>query len=319
MCVFAFRFSFWVPAQQFPARCPVCLPANTLLHHCACCCTQILRYPSPDFVPVTNTHQATNGPFTRLPYDTNYYEGQGNQKSTVVNSAVGAARSGWAAHLLEHLVQPLERPMQMHLDPARSREHILPSVLHPPALDEGHADGAHSSEGVHRLEALVDALSKQSGKLLVVEDLEVAAGGDLADGGRVPAVLLIAIGRLDEDGRVREAFGEHLPADVVQPDALPDVLPRLLNDIVPVDVGEDAEAEPFAAAGVGEPVDSDVVLGGVEVLPDARVHLVVGDAAPVGRLGVGDGLHINIVWELGGWGGRGEVCHRLASRRNVPV
>jgi len=209
--------------------------------------------------------------------------------------------------------------VKMHFDPARGRQDILPPVLHAPALDERHADGAHSSQGIHRLKALVHSLSKQRRKLLVVEDLEVAAGRDLADGGRVPAVLLVAVGRLYEDGRVRETFGEHLSADVVQPHALPDVLPRLLHNVVSVDVGEDAKAEPFAAAGVGETVDSDIVLGGVEVLADARVHLVVGDAAPVGWLGVGDGLHINIVWELGVWGGRGEVCHRLASRRNVPV
>jgi len=209
--------------------------------------------------------------------------------------------------------------VQVHLDPAGGRENVLPSVLHAPALDEGHSNCAHSSEGIHCLEALVDALSKQGGKFLVVEDLEVAAWGDLADGGRVPAVLLVAVGRLDKDGRVREAFREHLTADVVQPHTLPDVLPRLLHNIVSVDVGEDAKAESFAAAGVGETVDSDIVLGGVEVLADARVHLVVGDAAPVGWLGVGDGLHINIVWELGVWGGRGEVGHRLASRRNVPV
>jgi len=209
--------------------------------------------------------------------------------------------------------------MQVHLDPARGGEDVLPSVLHPPALDEGHADGAHPGEGVHRLEALVDPLSEQGGKLLVVEDLEVAARGDLADGGRVPPILLVAVRRLDEDCRVGEAFGEHLPPDVVQSHTLADVLPRLLDNIVPVDVGEDAEAEPFATARIGEAVDSDVVLRRVEVLTDARVHLVVGDAAPVGRLGVGDGLHINIVWELGVWGGRGEVCHRLASRRNVPV
>ena len=209
--------------------------------------------------------------------------------------------------------------MQMHLDPARGGEHVLPPVLHAPALHEGHPDGAHAGEGVHRLEALVDALSKQGGELLVVEDLEVAAGGDLANGGRVPAVLLIAVRRLDEDCRVGEAFGEHLAPDVVESHTLADVLPRLLHNVVPVDVGEDAEAEPFATARIGEPVDGDVVLRGVEVLPDASVHLVVGDAAPVGRLGVGDGLHINIVWELGVWGGRGEVCHRLASRRNVPV
>jgi len=209
--------------------------------------------------------------------------------------------------------------VQVHLDPAGGGEHVLPPVLHAPALDEGHADGAHAGQGVHCLEALVDPLGEEGGELLVVEDLQVAAGGDLANCGRVPAVLLVAVRRLHEDGGVREALGEHLAPDVVEAHPLADVLPGLLHHVVPVDVGEDAEAEPFATARVGEAVDGDVVLGGVEVLADPRVHLVVGDAAPVRRLCVGDGLHINIVGELGGRGGRGEVCHRLRSRRNVTV
>ena len=192
-------------------------------------------------------------------------------------------------------------------------------VLRAPSLDKRHPDGAHLGQLVHGLEPVVDGLGEQGGKLLVVEDLEVAARGDLADGGRVPAVLLIAVGRLDKDGRVREAFREHFSTDVEEPHTLADVLPRLLHNSVSVDVGEDAKAEPFATAGVGETVDSDVVLGRVEVLPHASIHLVIGDAAPVWWLSVGDGLHVNIVWELGVGGGRGEVCHRLASRRNVPV
>lgn len=41
--------------------------------------------------------------------------------------------------------------------------------------------------------------------------------GDLADGGGVPAVPLVAVGTLDEDGAVAEALGKNLPADVIQP------------------------------------------------------------------------------------------------------
>ena len=71
----------------------VCLlPANTLLHGFYCCCTQILRYPSPDFVPVTNTHQATTGPFTGLPYDTS---------PTMKTKAKGAKRALLSTQLLE--------------------------------------------------------------------------------------------------------------------------------------------------------------------------------------------------------------------------
>ena len=42
--------------------------------------------------------------------------------------------------------------------------------------------------------------------------------GDLADGGWVPAVALVAVGTLDKDGAVAEALGKDLPTDVVQPD-----------------------------------------------------------------------------------------------------
>lgn len=44
---------------------------------------------------------------------------------------------------------------------------------------------------------------------------------DLADGGRVPAVALVTVGRLDEDGAVAETLGEDLASDVVQPHAAP--------------------------------------------------------------------------------------------------
>ena len=41
----------------------------------------------------------------------------------------------------------------------------------------------------------------------------------LADGGQVPAVPLVTVGTLHEDGAVAQTLREHLPADVVQPDA----------------------------------------------------------------------------------------------------
>ena len=118
---------------------------------------------------------------------------------TAEYSAAGAAGPGRAAHLLQHLVQPLQRTVQVQLDPAGGGGHRLPPVLLAPALHEGHPDGAHPGQGVHGLEALVDGLGQQGGELLVVEDLEVAAGRDLTDGGGVPAVLLVAVRRLHED------------------------------------------------------------------------------------------------------------------------
>ena len=77
--------------------------------------------------------------------------------------------------------------MQVHLDPTRSRRHVLPVVFSAPALDEGHPDGAHLGQLVHRLEAVVDGLGEQGGELLVVEDLQAAARRDLAHCGWVKA------------------------------------------------------------------------------------------------------------------------------------
>ena len=58
-------------------------------------------------------------------------------------------------------------------------------IFRAPTLDKGHPDGAHLGQLVDCLKAMVDRLREKSGKLLVVEDLEAAAGGDLADSGRV--------------------------------------------------------------------------------------------------------------------------------------
>ena len=63
-----------------------------------------------------------------------------------------------AAHLGEHLVQPLEGPVQMHLNPAGSRSHVLAVIFCAPTLDKGHPDGAHLGQFVHCLESVVDRL-----------------------------------------------------------------------------------------------------------------------------------------------------------------
>ena len=119
-------------------------------------------------------------------------------------------------HLRQHLVEPLQRPVEVNLDPAGRARHVLPVVLGAPALDEAHPDRAHLCELVHGLEAVVDGLAEQLRKLLVVEDLEAAAGRDLADGRRVEVVVVVAVAALNEDAAVAETLGEHLATDVVQ-------------------------------------------------------------------------------------------------------
>lgn len=63
---------------------------------------------------------------------------------------------------------------------------------------------------------MVDWLSQQLGKELVVEDLEAAATGDLADSGWVEAVLIVAVPALYKDAAVTHALGVDLSPDIVQ-------------------------------------------------------------------------------------------------------
>lgn len=83
-------------------------------------------------------------------------------------------------------------------------------------LDKAHADGAHLGELVDHLEAVVDGLGEQLRKELVVEDLQAAAAGDLANGGGVEAVLEVAVAALHEHAAVAQALGVHLAAHVIQ-------------------------------------------------------------------------------------------------------
>jgi len=131
----------------------------------------------------------------------------------------------------------------MKLDPARGGGDGLSSVFRPPAFNKAHPDRTHSCQLVHRFESLTDALRQQRREFLIIKDLEITAGWYFADGGGVPAVTLVAVGRLNEDGRLGEAFGEHLSSDVVETDAASDVPPRHLYRTRPVDVRKKAETE----------------------------------------------------------------------------
>ena len=86
----------------------------------------------------------------------------------------------------------------------------LSVVLSTPALDEGHPDGAHLCQLVNCLEPMGDGLGEEGGELLVVEDLQAAAGRDLADCGGVEAVVVVTVPRLHKYRGVGEALGVHL-------------------------------------------------------------------------------------------------------------
>jgi len=177
----------------------------------------------------------------------------------------------------------------MNLNPAWGGGDILPVILSPPPLHEGHPDGAHLGEFVHSLEPMVDGLGEESGELLVVEDLEGAARGDLADGGGVEAMVIVAVAGLHEDGRVTEAFSVDFAADIVEVDALADVTAGVLDGRVSVDVGELTKTEPVVVliGWVGEAVYDNGLCLGVIDLSDSAVELVVSNGGPVGGLLVG--------------------------------
>lgn len=83
-------------------------------------------------------------------------------------------------------------------------------------LDKAHSDGAHLSELVHHLKAMVDWLRQQLGKQLVVEDLEAAATGDFTHGGGMEAMLVVAVATLYEDAAVTQALSIHLTPYIIQ-------------------------------------------------------------------------------------------------------
>lgn len=106
----------------------------------------------------------------------------------------------------------------------------------------------------------------------------------------MPAVPLIAIRTLHKDARVAETLGKHLAANIIQSHPLADVAPRLFHHLVPVHVGQQAQAEALRIRGVREPVHRDRGLGRVKGLPHSRIQLVVTDGAPERRFVVHHGL-----------------------------
>lgn len=142
-----------------------------------------------------------------------------------------------ATHLGQDLVQPLERPVKMDLNPAGGRGHVLSVVLRPPALHKRHTDGAHLGQLVHGLEPVVDGLGQQSGELLVVEDLETATGWYFTHGCWMEAVVVVTVPGLDKDGRVRETFGVDLTSNIVKMNSLANVSPGVLNGRISVNIG----------------------------------------------------------------------------------
>ena len=217
------------------------------------------------------------------------------------NAAVGVDLGG-GRHLREHFIEPHQRTIDMHLNPAGRISDVLPVVLGPPALHKAHANGAHACQLKDGLKALVpvDRLLKELSKLLVVEDLDAAGWRNLAHSGRVEAVRVVAVATLNEDGSFTEALGKHLPSHIEQVHTFANVPADVLNSGVVVDIGEEPQTEVVGVhAGISVAVHDHLGTGGTKLLSNALVELVVGDRAPVGGLLVFDLELISYSWLLG--------------------
>lgn len=148
------------------------------------------------------------------------------------------------AHLSKYFIQPLKGTMEMYLYPAWSARYILTMIFSSPTLYKTHPEGAHLSELIHCLKAMVHGLSQELSKLLIIENLQTAATGDFADCGGMEPVVVVAVPTLHKDAAVAQTFSVHLPSNVVQMDTFANVPPRVLNGGVAVDVGEQPQAEP---------------------------------------------------------------------------
>lgn len=120
------------------------------------------------------------------------------------------------SHLSQNFVQPLQGAVQMNLYPAGGASHILAVVLRPPALDKAHPYSAHFSEFIDSLKAMVDGLTEEGCKFLVVEDLKATAWRNLADRGGVKSVVVVAVTALDKYTGVTQALCKHLSSHVIQ-------------------------------------------------------------------------------------------------------
>lgn len=169
----------------------------------------------------------------------------------------------------------------MDLDPTWSRGDCLTPVFGAPALNETHPYHTHLGQAIDSLEALVDRLRQQLRKFLVIEDLQVAPGGNFAHCRRMPPVASITVWTLHEDAAIAEALGEHLPADIIESHAFSNMAARRLYSWDAIDVREDSETEAIGTRRVGETVNGDTRSSSVEGFSDTVVHFVVRYAAPV--------------------------------------
>lgn len=89
-----------------------------------------------------------------------------------------------------------------------------------PYFNKAHSNSTHLGQLIHHFKTMIDWLGKQLGKELVVEDLEAAATGDLADSGWVETMLVVTVAALHKNTAVADTFSINFPTDIVKMNTL---------------------------------------------------------------------------------------------------
>lgn len=197
----------------------------------------------------------------------------------------------WASHLDKNLIEPLQWPMKMNFDPTRSRSYVLSVIFSAPSFNETHSDRTHFRKLIYCLEAMIDRLRKQLRELLIVKDFQGAPRRYLANSARMKAVMMIAVSRLNEDRRVREAFSVDLTTDIIQMNALSDVTSSVFDCAIAIDVAQLTQAESIRICRrVCEAINDNRCGITVKDFTDTAVEFVISDASPIGRFLVAESV-----------------------------
>ena len=132
----------------------------------------------------------------------------------------------------ECLIEPVERRIELDLQPARTRENFAACVVSRPAFDKAQLDGAHLGELVEAIVAEGGRLVKERYESARLEYAQRVAGGELVHSVEWRAAHIVAHGRLHEHGR----RGQALDVDVAAA-RLVHVDAHAATDVPPTEAG----------------------------------------------------------------------------------
>lgn len=170
----------------------------------------------------------------------------------------------------------------MNLNPARGRCYVLTVIFRTPAFNERHSNSTHLCQFIHSFETMIHTLGQQLRKLSIIEYLQRTTGRYLAYSRRVKSVMMITVATLDENRRVRQAFGVNFATHVVKMHTLSYVTSCILYGGISVHVAELSEAESIAIVrGVSKAVHYYRMRVAVEDLSDFAIELIVRHCSPI--------------------------------------